>query len=472
MSWYLILLIGYYIGMVAIGLLARSKAGTLEQYTVAGRSLSILTSTGTQVATLVGAASTIGIAGYGYSFGLAGVHWVWGASIGVLILGLTLARPVWEIGKKHNLLTTPDWLCYLYGEHKPLRVIGTLVTLFPTLGAGAGQVIACGSIIAALTGISPEVGIISAGVILILYTYMGGMYAVAWTDNVQAVILVLGMLVACVAAVPFAGGFSGMAAKLQPHFFDLLGRSKPGLFAILAMWCATVPYFIVGQPRISRIYAAESAEAARKAQIATALICIAYAFLPVVAGMAVQSAGIKVNKADMALPTFALQHLHPVIGALVMAAVLAAAMSSADSVMLALGTLYTKDLHKGLIRPNATEQELALAARVSSLAFGILNMLLALWLKGLMNALQWGYSIGAALLFPVFLGYYWKRSTRAGAIAGLAVGSILGITIHAFGVKAGPVSPRDLASILSLAASLVAFVAVSLTTRQVEKPNA
>lgn len=448
--------------LLAVSLYAKKLTVTSTDFLLAGRKMGFIITTATLAATHYGGGFVLGGASWGAQYGLGGVWYGLACGVGLLLLGIFFAKPLRALAA----FTVPEVLERRFGG-KGVTVISASLSLFALVGILGAQVWASASIFEVL-GFSGTTGAIIATVVFIVYTAFSGMWAVALTDFVQIIIGSAGVILAVVLSYIKVGGMTGLRASLETLSLDThvayFDFSSPGLPIIFLTLFATTMYTLIGQDFYQRLFSARDETVARRAAIASGVFLIIIAFVPTLAGML--SLALAVDPASiLASPKTAIPQLIMIVfgswvGAIFIAAILAAIMSTADSLLSAATTHVVKDFYQGIINRQADDRKILVLSRVWTIVIGGVALLMALQVKDIITLLLYSYDIYTAGVFvPLVLGFYWKRATRAGALAGMVCGflpPLLGI--------AGVVSfaQPEYVYVSGALVSLIVMIAVSL----------
>lgn len=411
----------YFIGMLAIGIhvYRKKQSSTQNGFFVANRSGSALFIIGSLCATIIGASVTLGMAGLGYVRGLTGAWWLLAGSIGLLILGLFFARTV----RRFGLYTLPELVEKQYNS-KTAGLAASILIVVSWLAVIAAQIIAAGKILSVLlpsVGFSPLM--IIAASVFILYTVLGGQYSVIRTDLIQFGILVVGVIVCFVLVLNRVGGMGGLHDSLPADFLSFPASIRFGYLDIISLLILVGATYVVGPDMYSRLFCARDEKVAKSSALSAALITIPVAFIIVFIGM-----GAKVLfpgiASEQAFPTV-IKDILP-IGAtgLVIAALLAAVMSSADTCLLTTSTILSADIYKRAF-PNVSERKTLAVTRVAVVIIGALALLVAIKLGGIINSLLLAYTVfTSGVVLPVIAGFYKDKLkvNSIGAITAIIAG--------------------------------------------------
>ncbi len=450
---------GYLIMLLVLGWLGHraSRAGE-EDYFLAGRKQGWLISTLTIMATFLSSFALLGAPGMVYREGVVFSL----VSLNIPVAGFcifVLGRRISEAGRARGFVTPADMICAHYGNSLLLRLLVVLAGMLFVVPYVIMQIKAGGDLAAVLFrghAAAYQWGAIVLALITAAYIMIGGMRSVAWTDAVQCVLLVGGMLLAGLAMTVSLGGPAGFArevAKLPESSLTVPGNTGLWTIPFLFSVCLLMPIGGIIQPaQWMRFYAANRGESLRRSALIFIFVltaCFLFGIMPVGLGGQVQyplqfddgvAPAAEVGAFDQILMVVAREQLPlllgPAFGAMIatllIVATMAASMSTADSNLHALSALITRDLY-GNFRPRATEEERLWIGRGVILLTTLLALGLVLIgtqpessLAGFM-----GMIVGLALfavafsvqLLPITIDMlFLKRGTRQGAIAGLAAG--------------------------------------------------
>jgi len=453
----------YLVLLLVLGWLGHraGRAGE-EDYYVAGRKQSWLVSTLTIMATFLSSFALLGAPGMVYREGVVFAL----VSLNIPVAGFCiyiLGRRIWKAGRAGGFVTPADMICAHYGSSSALRALVALTGLLFVIPYVMMQIKAGGDLAAVLFRGSErayEVGAVLLALITAVYIMVGGMRSVAWTDAVQCVLLLGGMLLAGLAMTVAMGGPAGLArevAELPETSLTVPGNTGMWTVPFLLSVCLLMPIGGIVQPaQWMRFYSASGPGTLRRGALIFIFVltgCFLFGIMPVGLGGQAQyplifsEGGVaparEVGSYDQILVVVAREQLPHLFGAtagaiiatLLIVATMAASMSTADSNLHALSAVITRDVYGKLIRPSATESErlwigrftillatgLALivvisGSRPESSLGGFLQMIVGLALFAVAFSVQ---------LLPMTIDVlFLKRGSRAGAIAGLSTGLI------------------------------------------------
>jgi len=457
----LVLLLAYSVGLVGLGLWIGRRVETSSAFFVAGRNLGPGLLFATLLAANIGAGSTVGAAGLGYRDGISAWWWVGSAGIGTLVLAVWIGPRIWRIARERDLLTVGDFLELRYGAS--VRAIVAALLWLATLAILAGQLIAAAWVLEVVAGLPKWAGCLVGGAVMTAYFAAGGLLTSAWVNLVQLSVLLIGFAVALPVAMIGAGGWESVIAAAPPDHPDWLNFMHGGASGWTYMFLL-VPAFIISPGLIQKVYGARDEATVRRAGVACGLALLVFAIAPPLLGMTARAISPGLANPELALPIVLMDGLPVALGALALAAVFSAEISSADAILFMLATSLSEDLWRRFLRPHATDAEVLRTARIAAVAGGGIGIALALALPSVIGALAVFYTLLSVSLFvPLVAGLYSKRPGSAEAIAAITAGVAAVVAARAAGVPAsGLTSPY----VLGLAVSGVAFGAVFAALRR------
>lgn len=441
MNAYLALLLVYAVALSVVGLwIARLVRGSSDFF-VAGRQLSAPLLFSTVLASNIGAGSTVGAAGLAYTDGLSAWWWNGSAAIGSVALAFWVGPRIWTLAAHHGFYTVGDFLEFRYG--RAVRGIVAALLWVGTLAILAGQLIAGAAVLEVVAGIPRWAGTSVGAAAMLVYFVAGGLLSSAWVNAVQLVVLLGGLLLGLPLAISAAGGLGALftGPAVPPHFADLTYSSGPGsgwtLLALLG------PAFIISPGLLQKAYGASGTRAVRVGIGVQAVVLALFAFVPVLFGMAARVLYPDIASPNLVLPTVLVQALPLWLGALALAAVFSAEVSTCDAILFMLATSLSQDLYKRFLNPAADDRTLLRVARGAALAGGLIGVLLATQLPTVIGALSIFYSLlGVSLFVPVMGGLYTRRAGTPEALAALGAGMAVLLALQLSGRGTGWLNPN------------------------------
>ncbi len=456
----LLIIVLYLLAIISIGLWSRKKAGSREGFFVAHRKGTTPLITGSLLATIIGGSATVGLAGLGFKQGLTGAWWLLVGGIGLLILGSFLAKKIRALA----LYTLPELAERQYDGRVGLAA--SILIVIAWVGVVSGQIVAAGKVLSVLGFGSPIFWMCIFAIVFVVYAVLGGQYSIIRTDAIQAVILLVGISAVVIIVFPLVGGLAGLKASLPSDYLSFPLSTKFDWKALLSFLILVGATYVVGPDIYTRLFCSEGEETARKSTFITASFIFLFAFVIALIGMAAQVLYPDIS-AEQAFPQIVMGTLPSVLKGVVLAALVAALMSSADTCLLSQSVILAEDVFKRFCPLD--ERKTLLVTRLSIIMLGLLALGLAITLKGVISSLLFAYTIfTCGLVVPVIAGFYQERLkvTSSGALAALIGGGALGLLGKIPGLD---IPLKEDLGLVGFAASAILLFGVSFLTRRREQ---
>lgn len=418
MTVQLVIILSYFALTVAIGLYAKKKSTSSSSFHGAGLGVLMCVAAGT--GEWLGGTSTTGVSEYGYLYGISGAWYTIANGIGVVFLAILFAK----LYRSLETVTVPGIIEKYIGVDA--RVISSILLTFVMIAVGTAQLIAAGTLGVSVLGLDYTISVIVLGAGFIVYTLAGGMTAVGYTNMMHMVAMYGGVILALVLVLTGMGGFSRLTAALPADtYFNWfsIGNSKVSSWIIASILGACT-----AQAGIQPILAAKDVNVARKAAFITAFAIAPFGVLTALLGMAAKVQFPQLTNAKLALPTL-MMSLPPVAGGLVLASIMAAILSTVSPIILASGTMITKDIYQRVLKPQADDGEVLWMSRWTTGLAGVVCIFLAIVMYGsakILDMVYFAYTIRGSLFVVLLFGIYWKRTTSKGAIGAMLLTSFVG----------------------------------------------
>ncbi len=425
----------YLILMLGIGVYAYRRTVNSEDYFLGGRSLGPWPSAISAGASDMSGWLLLGLPGFAYA---AGIESLWLA--GGLLLGTYLN---WRICAKrlrtysiemNNAITIPEYLSRRFDDgSKLLQTISAFFILLFFLFYTSSGLVAGGKLFEAVFHLDYKIAVIVGTVCVVFYTLFGGFLAVSWTDLVQGLLMAAALMI--VPVVVFDGSFVDLpnqVANQNPHLMDLyhdIEGNALSWIAIVSLISWGLGYF--GQPHIlARFQATRSnhdiTTARRIAVTFTGLSMAGAILIGLVGILYISNTGASLKDGETIFMFLVNAAFHPVIAGILLSAILAAIMSTADSQLLVSSSALAEDFYKQVFRPKASNQEIVLSGRLAVILLSGIALLLAMNPESTVLTLvsyAWA-GFGAAFGPTLLLSLFWKDMNRFGALAGVVVGGV------------------------------------------------
>lgn len=419
-------LVVYFLIVMGIGLAARTRwKSTPETYFLGDRKLGTLVLLGTMVSTNFSAFTVFGASGAGYRDGYAFFP-IMGFGTGFMALTFwILGKKIWQLGRDQGLVTPPELVANRYGS-SPLGFLFALVMIIFTIPYLALQPMAAGYVLEELVGLPYIWGCVLVTAIIVLYTFRGGLRAVAWTDLFQGSVMFVLLAVSLFLVARHHGGFAEANAKALAQWPSLF--SRPGgaerytlgiWFSYMLLWFFCDPMF----PQLfQRFFTAKSERNLFQIMMFYPLVCTVVFFMPIAVGVMgrLSFPDLADKAADRILPMVLTLMSGEAMAALVMAAGLAALMSTMDSQLLTLSSIFSRD-----IAPMFKKRKSKTSApgRMFLVFLSLAGLALAIDPPDTILQIATQTFTGLAVLFPtVFFGLYWERRYALAAILSILAG--------------------------------------------------
>ncbi|MGO4380095.1 sodium:solute symporter family protein [Pseudoduganella sp. RAF53_2] len=452
----------YLLGTLALGVWAGTRIKNTTDFAVAGRSLPLIMVVTTTFATWFGAETVMGIPAKFVQGGLnALIEDPFGAGTCLILVGMFFAARLYKL----NLLTIGDFYRQRFG--KGIEVFCSVAIIISYLGWVAAQITALGLVFSVLTNgaMSETAGMIVGTLAVLIYVVVGGFLAVAWTDFIQMIVLVLGLSVIAFFSADLAGGTGKvLTMATDSHLWNFL---PPATFTDIAMFVGAGVTMMLGsipqQDVFQRVMSAKNAPTARTGAMIGGASYIVFAFVPMfivacaVIVMGDHAMELAKNDYQRLLPTFVLTRMPLIMQILFFGALLSAIKSTSSATLLAPSTSFVENILKNL-RPGMGDRQQLLAMRTTIVIFAALVLAYAVAMKGtsIYDLVSSAYQVTLVGAFvPLVMGLYWKRSTTQGAIFSLGAGIATWIIFFPQLSDLGTHFPGQLAGLLAAFAGMI-----------------
>jgi solute:Na+ symporter, SSS family len=456
----------YFVVLLWIGfavMRSQKERGECESFLAADRNMNLLQTTTSTAATDIGGGFSIAMGGLGFTLGISGSWLVAVSGLSVVLASFLVVPKIKRWADRVSGLTTGDLF-----EQRFDRRTGTVAAALIGLSWFAfvgGQIIAGGKLLQATLGMNLSLAIFVAGAVILAYTAMGGLKAVIYTDVFQMVVLLVGVVFLLVPVGLYrVGGWSGIVAHFaaSPETEHFVSLRAAGWKEVLGWFFSIFPVWFITIAGFQRIIAAKDERTARWAFFLTGipLEWPLFAIGSTLVGMFARILAPDLTDPELATPTMIAILLPPGLSGLVIAAYIAALMSTADSCLIGPVAIFVNDIYRKLFAPGASDAELVRLARVATLVLGAAAILAAYSTPRVLDLILYAYTFGAAGLFFPMLGLlFWKRATARGAFWSILSG---GSSALAWTLGGDPYGFS--ASYIGWAVSALVLVVVSLAT--------
>ncbi|WP_303691797.1 sodium:solute symporter family protein [Megamonas hypermegale] len=442
MNWYLVVIALYAVLLIAVGVIISRRVKGADDFFVGGRKMAPFLLFITLVAPNIGAGSTVGVAGMGFTSGISAAWWIIASAVGTFILAFIIGPKIWEIAKNHGFYTLGDYLEYRYNRY--LRGLISLMMAIGTLAIFAGQLMGIGWILSVVADIDKTTSVLIASAVVVLYFCAGGFLSAVYANLIEACVKLIGFIVAVPLVLSFVGGFDGLhdkvvanmadAAQSAAYFsFDGLGST-----VIMGFFLMLMPSFFLSPALIGKVYSAKDKNTVRLSTFLCGVVMLLFSVIPVILGMAAYAIAPDLPQRDLALPYVMKECMPFWASALALAAIFSAEISAADAVLYMITTSFTKDLYKSFINPSVSDEKLIKGGRIVTVLAGVIGIGLAIVLPNVISALSIFYSLmSVSITAPLLFGLFTKKSSAASAIAAAVIGVIVTVGLELFNDNKG-----------------------------------
>ncbi len=493
----------YFLAVFGIGLVASRKIHDLKDFFVGGKKMSYWVVAFSARATGESGWLLLGLTGFGALMGMRAMWVVFGEVLGVAVCWICMSHRFKELTDRFGSVTIPDYLESRLGDKTHLvRVISALaLVIFPTIYISA-QLDATGKAFESFLGWDYSVGLTVGFLVVLAYTVAGGFIAVAWSDLIQGMLMLVGLVMLPIAGIVYLGGLGSLWAGLEqlPGGLTSIWGSEGLKFGNLAgiVSLFAIGFGFLGSPQIFvRFIALRDPRELKKGTIVAIVWTLLADSGAVFAGMAgrvmFDTAGLEGEAltqllgagCEKILPLMTGELFSLVISGTFIAIVLAAIMSTLDSLLLLAASAFIRDIYQKTIHPELSDEAMTRLCRIFTIMISFMALGIALTVSILSpsRTIFWfiifGWSGIAATFCPVIiLSLFWKGLNRAGAIAGMVSG-FFGVIFFKFwpswalavGVVEIPAFFKDFAKMEELAPSLVVSLVAAVVVSRLSGPG-
>ena len=437
----------YALGMLALGWYGMRRSKNQEDFLVAGRHLGPAMYMSTMAATVLGGASTIGSVRLGYVYGISGFWLCATIGVGIVILNLALARHLIKL----RIFTVTQ---VLERRYNPVtRQVSAVVMFVYALMIGVVSTLGISTVMQVFLKLPFAAAILLSGGLVVVYSTIGGMWALTLTDVVQFVIKTIGLLLLLLPiSLHRAGGWDELVAKLPASAFSFTTIGKDTIITYVLIYTFGV---LIGQDIWQRVFTARSERVARVAGTVAGIYCVIYGLAAALIGMCAKVLLPNLDNVNNAFAAVIQVALPDGIRSLVITAAMAAMMSTASAGLLAASSTLSEDL---LPKLRAGKPSSLNITRLCTLLSGVLVLIVGLAVTDVLSALTLAYDfLVGGMLIPLIGAIFWKRGTPAAAMTSMILGCV---TAAAFMLKDGIDANTPI--YYSLTIGLVSYVAVSM----------
>ena len=464
----------YMLLMLGVGLYFFKKNETAEDFYVSGRSMNAWHIGLSVVATDVGGGFSIGLGGLGFTMGLSGSWMLFTGVLGAWLSAVFLIPTISRLGHKHKFFTFPQVFSHFYNGK--VAFLAGIISAIGYIGFTSSQVLAGAKLASAtIKGLDIQTALIVMGVIAVAYTSIGGLKAVIYTDTIQWLVLISGLVfIGIPVAYHAVGGYEAIKSALSAEYLSLTNVS---VYQIINWSVTIIPIWFVGMTLYQRIYASKGEKEAKKAWlIAGVFEWPIMAFMGVILGMLAKVAanqGMFAGITDaasmdseMGLPVLLATILPVGLMGLMLSSYFSAILSTADSCLMAASGNIVTDIISKFAKNKLTHKRELQLSQIVTLLVGIFAIFLASQMQNVLELMLYSYAFMVSGLFiPVLGALFWKKSHSIAAFWSMLLGggtTILLILTQKklpFGIQ---LSENLDANIYGISLSLILFITISM----------
>lgn len=448
----------------------RASDSFLQEYFLGGREMGGFLLAMTMMATYGSASSFIGGPGVAYNMGLGWVLLAMAQLPAGYFVLMILGKKFAIIARRYEAITLIDFLKKRYQSNVViiLSAISIIVFLFASMTA---QWVGGARLIESLTGLNYTAALLIFAVTVLVYVIIGGFRAVALTDAMQGSIMIIGAIILLIGTIVAGGGIDNIMSSLMeenPQILSPFGADGSLTPLYVSSFWILIGLGVIGLPQIAvRAMSYKDSKSLHRAILIGTVGIGTIMFGMHLTGVLARSVLPGIEIGDKVMPLLTLDVLPPVLAGIVLAAPMAAIMSTVNALLMLVSSTVVKDIYLNFINPNATDNQVKVRSFWVTTIIGLAVVLFALnppellvWL----NLFAFG-GLESAFLWSVVFGLYWKKANKYGAISSMVVGLVMYIAIdrlapHVFGMHTVT---------LPIVTSLVVFVIVSLATQHKTK---
>lgn len=422
---FIIAFIAYVLAMIALSWWVSRSQKSGEDFLLGGRSLPLILTLGTTVATMVGTGSSMGAVGFAYHNGWAGTLYGLGGAIGILLLAWIFA-PV----RQYRFMTMSEELSFYVGAHPLIKNLVAIIIYVACIGWLGAHVIGGGMYLAWLTGLDANTAKLLIALSFAIYVVIGGYTAVVWTDSIQALILFVGFVLMALFSVEHAGGWQAMLAAQPTENISWFAIDKIGALHAISLAMAILIGILATPSFRQRIYSGKDVGSIRKSFVYSGLLYLGFSIIPAIIGMSAYGMVQDLDNAAFAFPHIALNVMPLALGLLIIIAGISATLSSASSDAIAAVSVAMRDLYFMATGKMPKANRVVWLSRISlvatiaiALSFAMLSNDIISYITKMIAILMSGMCVVG------LLGRFWPRYNWQGALASLLASAITAASI-------------------------------------------
>ncbi|MEG0829571.1 MAG: sodium/proline symporter [Anaerovoracaceae bacterium] len=431
-----VVLVCYFIGMISMGIFWNKRAKNSEDYMLGGRSMGPLVTALTLQTTAMSGYMFMGGPALAYQIGWFAVFYAVGDAGGGLVNVSILGRRMRRLSQLLDSISPIEYLEKRY-ESIPVKVIACIIAVFGLSGYVLAQFLSAGKTLVSLFDFPFAPGLIIGVTVILIYTFVGGYFAVAWTDVIQGFIMISALIAVLILSLIEVGGFTGLNDKLaaiDPTYLSVWGKGEQyqGAYGVIAG--AILIYLIgyMGLPHcVNKHMAMESPKAAKKTVVYATVWTQLFCFTPYILGLCgillvpgLVAGGDAAHDVELVIPKLANMMFPGVVAAVVLTAIMSAIMSTVAALLLLIGTLVSIDFYKRWKNPQATDKKVVFISRATIIVVGIVGIIIAIIQPpAVFGLVVFAFGVMASAFLPSYVcAIWWKKANATGSCASMILG--------------------------------------------------
>ncbi|MDX8047451.1 sodium:solute symporter family protein [Gracilibacillus sp. S3-1-1] len=453
------------IAMIVAFLSRNGKQQSMTGYFLGERKLNGFVSALSYSATTYSAFMLIGLAGLTYSGGVGALGFEIIYFMGISLVALFGPR-FWLVGNKYGYVTPSEMLGDRY-QHKGVAIVSAIASCLFLIPYSAVQLTGIGYLLQGVTNdaVPFTTGVVIATVLALVFSYIAGIRSVAWTDSLQSLMMIITSTIVVILIIQSLGGISGFFESIETNKPQALTVPGNGFFDFWTFLGLTIPWFFfsISNPQVSqRLFMPASLKSMRHMLLGFLIFGFIYTLVSVIWGFSASILFPDLENADLATPMLLSSDVvPPILGVIVMVGIMAAAISTIDSILLTLSSLFSRDVYRHA-KKDAPDSKQLFVGKIVIPVIAVLAFFFAQLQLDLIAVLSVASSAGLIVIVPAIVGtFFWKRGTASGVIVSVVISSIIVIYIEAtggllLGLKSG---------IWGIIVATLIFILVSLVTK-------
>ncbi len=432
----LIVLCVYFIGMISMGLYWNRKAKKAEDFMLGGRAMGPLVTALTLQTTAMSGFMFMGGPSEAYAMGYFAIFYAVGDAGGGMINITVLGRRMRRLSQLLDAISPIEYLEKRY-ESIPVKIIACIIAIFGLSCYVLAQFLATGKTLVTLFGFPLEWGLIIGVAVILFYTFVGGYFAVAWTDVIQGFIMIGSLIIVFIATMMKMGWFTGLneaLAAIDPTYLSVWGKDNlyEGGYGVIAGAVGIYLVGYMGLPHsVNKHMAMGSPQVAKRSVIYATIWTQLFCFIPYFLGLAglviftANPEGLINGDKELVIPSLTALEFPGVFSGLMLTAIMSAIMSTVAALMLLLATIVSIDFYKRWFRPDASDKKVVFVSRAAIFAVAVIGVTIAILNPpGIFNLVVDTFSfMGCAFLPSYVCAIWWKKANATGSIVSMIVGA-------------------------------------------------